>query len=94
MTATGDPVDVRPHTVAAFVGRALRGPLNTPILLRSFAQFCREFGGLWNEIAWQRKPIIKKLGLHIEEANLRPTRKKAILFMLSDESIHSTDILE
>lgn len=27
-----------------------------------------EFGGLWNEIAWQRKPIIKKLGLCIEEA--------------------------
>ena len=26
-----------------------------------------EFGGLWNEIAWQRKPIIKKLELHIEE---------------------------
>ena len=51
MTATGDPVDVRPHTVAAFVGRALRGPLNTPILLRSFAQFCREFGGLWNHSA-------------------------------------------
>ena len=27
-----------------------------------------EFGGLWNEVAWQRKPIIKKLELHIEEA--------------------------
>ena len=27
-----------------------------------------EFGGLWNEIAWQRKPIIKKLGLYIAEA--------------------------
>lgn len=48
MTPMGDPVDVRPHTVAAFVGRALRGPLNTPVLLRSFAEFCREFGGLWN----------------------------------------------
>lgn len=30
-----------------------------------------EFGGLWNEIAWQRKPIIKKLGLYIEEATER-----------------------
>ena len=27
-----------------------------------------EFGGLWNEIAWQRKPIINKLELYIEEA--------------------------
>ncbi|MEM6254494.1 MAG: hypothetical protein AAF821_16380 [Cyanobacteria bacterium P01_D01_bin.156] len=28
-----------------------------------------EFGGLWNELAWQRKPIIKKLELYIEEAS-------------------------
>ncbi len=27
-----------------------------------------EFGGLWNELAWQRKPIMKKLGLCIKEA--------------------------
>lgn len=36
-----------PTGVAAFVGRALRGPLNRPVMLRSFADFERVFGGLW-----------------------------------------------
>ena len=31
----------------AFVGRALRGPLNTPVLVHSFADFQQMFGGLW-----------------------------------------------
>lgn len=26
-----------------------------------------EFGGLWNELAWQRKPHIQRLSLFIEE---------------------------
>lgn len=42
------PLDVQAHSVAAFVGRALRGPLNTPVLLRSGADFDRYFGGVWN----------------------------------------------
>src|SRR5690606_30702480 len=41
------PVDVCPETIAAFVGRALRGPLNTPVLLRNCAEFRRRFGGIW-----------------------------------------------
>jgi len=31
----------------AFVGRALRGPVNRPVLLRSFSEFQNVFGGLW-----------------------------------------------
>ena len=31
----------------AFVGRTLRGPLNTPLVVRSFADFQQIFGGLW-----------------------------------------------
>jgi hypothetical protein len=31
----------------AFVGRTLRGPLDTPVLVRSFADFQQIFGGLW-----------------------------------------------
>ena len=31
----------------AFVGRTLRGPVDTPILVRSLADFQRTFGGLW-----------------------------------------------
>ncbi len=33
--------------VTAFVGRALRGPLNHPVPVGSFADFDRVFGGLW-----------------------------------------------
>jgi hypothetical protein len=31
----------------AFVGRTLRGPINSPVLLKSFAEFQQIFGGLW-----------------------------------------------
>ena len=41
------PIDVPLDTMAAFVGRALRGPLNTPVLIDSFAMFQRRFGGIW-----------------------------------------------
>ncbi len=43
----GQPIEVSPETTAAFVGRALRGPLNTPILLQSFGEFRRRFGDVW-----------------------------------------------
>lgn len=33
--------------LTAFVGRTLRGPINTPLIVRSFADFQRLFGGLW-----------------------------------------------
>jgi hypothetical protein len=42
------PIDVSPETTAAFVGRALRGPLNTPILVKSFGEFRRRFGDIWS----------------------------------------------
>jgi uncharacterized protein len=32
---------------AAFVGRTLRGPVNRPIVIKSFAEFQHMFGGLW-----------------------------------------------
>lgn len=31
----------------AFVGRTLRGPVNSPVVITSFAEFQRAFGGLW-----------------------------------------------
>ena len=36
-----------PSAVTAFVGRTLRGPVNRPVTLRSFAEFHELFGGLW-----------------------------------------------
>ena len=41
------PIAAPAETTAAFVGRALRGPLDTPILVQSFAEFRRRFGGFW-----------------------------------------------
>lgn len=34
-------------SITAFVGRALRGPVNTPVRVQSFAEYSRLFGGLW-----------------------------------------------
>jgi phage tail sheath protein FI len=33
--------------IAAFIGRALKGPVNEPVMVRSFADYTRVFGGLW-----------------------------------------------
>lgn len=38
-----------PTAVAAFVGRAQRGPVNKPVRIHSFSDFERKFGGLWNQ---------------------------------------------
>lgn len=34
-------------SIAAFIGRALKGPVNEPVPVRSFADYTRVFGGLW-----------------------------------------------
>ena len=47
IAAMGEPIDVSPETTAAFVGRALRGPLNTPVLVKSFGEYRRRFGDVW-----------------------------------------------
>jgi phage tail sheath protein FI len=36
-----------PTAVTAFVGRALRGPVNRPVALGSYADYQQVFGGLW-----------------------------------------------
>jgi len=36
-----------PTAVAAFVGRAIRGPINTAVRIHSYADFERAFGGIW-----------------------------------------------
>jgi len=41
------PIGVPLDSTAAFVGRALRGPPNTPVLIESFAAFHSRFGGIW-----------------------------------------------
>lgn len=41
------PIDAGPETTAAFIGRTLRGPLDTPVLIGNVAEFRRRFGGAW-----------------------------------------------
>ncbi|MDX1403934.1 MAG: hypothetical protein R3192_05330 [Woeseiaceae bacterium] len=41
------PIDVPTDSTAAFIGRALRGPLNRPVLVESYGEFHRRFGGIW-----------------------------------------------
>ena len=48
IAAMDQPIDASPETTAAFVGRALRGPLNTPVLVKSFGEFRRRFGDVWS----------------------------------------------
>lgn len=43
----GQPITAVPTAVTAFVGRALRGPLNRPVTISSFADYEATFGGLW-----------------------------------------------
>jgi hypothetical protein len=40
-------IEVSPETTAAFVGRALRGPLNQPVHVEGFGDFRRRFGDVW-----------------------------------------------
>lgn len=48
MALMGESIDVSPATTAAFVGRALRGPLNEPVLVNNFGEFRRRFGDCWS----------------------------------------------
>ncbi len=48
IAAMDQPVDVTPETTAAFVGRTLRGPLNTPVLVRNYGEFRKRFGDAWS----------------------------------------------
>ncbi|CAG0951105.1 hypothetical protein BURK2_00203 [Burkholderiales bacterium] len=36
-------------SITAFVGRALRGPVNDPVRVQSYAEFERRFGGMWRD---------------------------------------------
>lgn len=47
IAAMDQPIEVASETTAAFVGRALRGPLDIPVLINNFAAFRRRFGDVW-----------------------------------------------
>jgi uncharacterized protein len=45
--AAGLPITGVPTDVVAFIGRALKGPVNQPVRVTSFAAYQQVFGGLW-----------------------------------------------
>lgn len=47
IAAMDQPVETGPETTVAFIGRALRGPLDTPVAIDGVAHFRRRFGGTW-----------------------------------------------
>lgn len=47
MARLDELIEVSTETTPAFVGRALRGPLNQPVLVKSFGEFRRCFGDVW-----------------------------------------------
>ncbi len=47
--ASSAAIEPGPVGVVAFVGRALKGPVNDPVLIEDFQQFQHRFGGLWSD---------------------------------------------
>jgi Bacteriophage tail sheath protein len=66
IAAMNRPIAVKSDTTAAFVGRALRGPLNTPVLIESINAFQRRFGG-----SWHRSSLGSAVKLFFEHGGLR-----------------------
>lgn len=46
-TPAEHPIAWTATSVAAFIGRALQGPLDRPVRIRSYAEYASVFGGLW-----------------------------------------------
>ena len=67
IAAMDQPIDALQETTAAFVGRALRGPLNTPILVKSFGEFRRRFGDIWlrSSLGPSVRQFFEHGGLHL-----------------------------
>ena len=62
-------------SITAFVGRALRGPIDKPITINSFGDFQRIFGGLWVE---------SQLGLQVQNFFLNGGSQAIIVRVFHD----------
>src|SRR4051812_9659148 len=67
-------------SVAAFVGRALRGPVERPVEIGSYAEFERIFGGLWRDSG---------LGYAVRDYYLNGG-KQAIVVRLAKDAVSAT----
>jgi uncharacterized protein len=78
---TIEPVDTG---TTAFVGSALRGPVNEPITINSFADFESNFGGLWNG---------NRLGYAVSQFFLNGGSKAIIVRINSDDAVLNQPLL-
>src|SRR5437868_5660874 len=49
-------------SITAFLGRALRGPVNEPTTINSFGDFERRFGGLWTPLSYAVRDFFQNGG--------------------------------
>ena len=62
-------------SITAFIGRALRGPVNTPARIQSLAEYERIFGGLW---------VVSTLGYSVQHFFLNGGTDALIVRVLHD----------
>jgi phage tail sheath protein FI len=63
-------------SITAFIGRALRGPVNQPVTINSYADFERGFGGLW---------VDSSLGFAVRDFYLNGGSQAIIVRLYHDE---------
>jgi phage tail sheath protein FI len=68
-------------SVAAFIGRTKRGPIKKPIIVQSFDDFVRTFGGLWK---------YSNLSYALYQYYLNGGKEAIIIRVVDDEAIKST----
>lgn len=65
-------------SITAFIGRALRGPVNDPVRIQSFADFERVFGGLW---------VVSTLGYSVQQFFLNGGTDALIVRVVHDDDL-------
>ncbi len=90
------PIDVFPHTTTAFIGRALRGPLNTPIHLQNFAEFRRRFGGVWrlSSLGPAVQQFFEHGGKQLYVVRVANNARGAMICLLADHGVLTLHALE
>ena len=88
IAAMDQSIDVSKETMAAFVGRALRGPLNRPILVRNFGEFRRRFGDVWprSSLGPAVKQFFEHGGRHLYVVRVANNARGAMLCLAASGS--------
>jgi hypothetical protein len=73
-------------SITAFIGRALMGPVNKPVLIHSFAEFERNFGGLWKDSSMSYSVYLYFLNGGTDAIIIRVHNGAAETFYAKDQS--------